>query len=123
MGRVRVGIALQEWLNNALFHGNLGLTAEQMKAEQSVARALIERQRAERPDCERKIHVQAKLAAAARFTIRDEGSGFAHRTLSGKLSEHTRDAGRGLVLIRTFMDEVSNNEAGNEMSMVKRRDP
>ncbi len=78
MGRVRVGIALQEGVNNALFHGNLGLTAEQLNSEQSVARALVERRRRETPYCERQIHVQAKLAAdAASFTIRDEGSGFA----------------------------------------------
>jgi CheY-like chemotaxis protein len=124
MGRVRVGIALQEGLNNALFHGNLGLTAEQLNSEQCVARALVERRRRETPYCERQIHVQAKLAAdAASFTIRDEGSGFAHQALSSRLlSEHTRAAGRGLVLIRTFMDDVSYNDAGNELTMTKRRD-
>jgi anti-sigma regulatory factor (Ser/Thr protein kinase) len=29
--------------------------------------------------------------------------------------------GRGLLLIRTFMDEVRHNERGNEITMVKRR--
>ena len=33
-----------------------------------------------------------------------------------------REGGRGLVLMRTFMDQVSFNESGNEVTMVKRRD-
>jgi anti-sigma regulatory factor (Ser/Thr protein kinase) len=31
------------------------------------------------------------------------------------------EGGRGLSLMRTFMDEVTFNEAGNEVTMVKRR--
>ena len=31
--------------------------------------------------------------------------------------------GRGLVLMRAFMDEVTYNDAGNEVTMVKRRPP
>ena len=31
--------------------------------------------------------------------------------------------GRGLLLIRTFMDEVSHNDEGNEITMIKRRNP
>ena len=30
-------------------------------------------------------------------------------------------SGRGVLLMRTFMDEVSFNERGNEVTMVKRR--
>ena len=30
-------------------------------------------------------------------------------------------SGRGLLLIRTFMDEVLHNEVGNEITMVKRK--
>ncbi|HEX2661032.1 MAG TPA: ATP-binding protein, partial [Polyangia bacterium] len=33
-----------------------------------------------------------------------------------------RRTGRGLFLIRTFMDEVRHNAAGNEITMVKLRD-
>ena len=31
-------------------------------------------------------------------------------------------SGRGLLLIRTFMDEVTHNKAGNEITMIKRLD-
>ena len=32
-----------------------------------------------------------------------------------------RPCGRGLMLIRTFMDQVYHNESGNEITMLKRR--
>jgi len=32
-----------------------------------------------------------------------------------------RIGGRGLLLIRTFMDEVRHNDRGNEVTLVKRR--
>ncbi|HUG67447.1 MAG TPA: ATP-binding protein, partial [Pirellulaceae bacterium] len=32
-------------------------------------------------------------------------------------------SGRGLLLIHTFMDEVRHNEKGNEITMIKRRQP
>jgi hypothetical protein len=31
-----------------------------------------------------------------------------------------KPSGRGVLLIRTFMDEVSFNDAGNEITMIKR---
>ena len=31
-------------------------------------------------------------------------------------------SGRGLLLIRTFMDEVHHNKTGNEITMIKRCD-
>ena len=57
------------------------------------------------------------------FTIRDEGPGFNPSALPdptdpvnvGKIS------GRGLLLMRTFMDAVNYNEAGNELTIRKRR--
>jgi anti-sigma regulatory factor (Ser/Thr protein kinase) len=32
-----------------------------------------------------------------------------------------RAAGRGLILMRTIMDEAHHNDAGNEVTLVKRR--
>ena len=59
----------------------------------------------------------------ARYIIRDEGSGFDKsviRNLTGPLaSEQARS--RGLLVIHTVMDEVSYNDAGNQVTMLKRR--
>jgi anti-sigma regulatory factor (Ser/Thr protein kinase) len=56
------------------------------------------------------------------YVIRDEGPGFdvqaAHWYEDADLS---RIGGRGHMLIRTFMDEVSHNPTGNQITLVKRR--
>ena len=59
--------------------------------------------------------------ATGTFTVRDEGPGFD----PSKLPDPTDPAnlekisGRGLLLMRTFMDEVRFNATGNEVTMVK----
>ena len=57
----------------------------------------------------------------AEFTVRDQGAGF-----DSDLIPNTQDpdsfregAGKGLVLIQTFMDKVEFNESGNEIKMTK----
>ena len=60
----------------------------------------------------------------ATYVIRDEGRGFDPAALSDPTSPQNLDrlTGRGLFLIRTFMDEVRHNDVGNEITLVKRRD-
>jgi anti-sigma regulatory factor (Ser/Thr protein kinase) len=54
--------------------------------------------------------------------IRDEGTGFDRATLPDPTdpAQLEKASGRGLVLMRTFCDEVNFNEAGNEVTLVKR---
>jgi anti-sigma regulatory factor (Ser/Thr protein kinase) len=61
----------------------------------------------------------------ARFVIGDEGPGFDVAALDRPIEpeELMRIGGRGLLLIRTFMDEVSHNASGNEITLVKRQQP
>ena len=55
--------------------------------------------------------------------IRDEGCGFdtsrAHRSIEPE--DLLRPSGRGLLLMKSFMDSVTFNQAGNEVTMVKCR--
>jgi anti-sigma regulatory factor (Ser/Thr protein kinase) len=55
--------------------------------------------------------------------VRDEGKGFDPDSLPDPTEPENleRAYGRGMLLIRTFMDEVRHNERGNEITMVKRR--
>lgn len=129
-GRIRVGIALEEALLNALYHGNLELSTEQLfNSAESLLESGVPPIVAERcsttPYRERKIHVRA-LATPQQieYTIRDEGPGFVPSAteLPSNVLKSVREGGRGLTLIRTFMDEVSFNEQGNEIRLVKRRE-
>ena len=60
----------------------------------------------------------------AQFVIRDQGPGFDPKSLppAGQPGSLDPDTGRGLVLMRAFMDEVTFNERGNEVTLIKRRE-
>jgi anti-sigma regulatory factor (Ser/Thr protein kinase) len=55
------------------------------------------------------------------YTIADEGPGFDYRRLPDPLNPKSffQPHGRGLLMIRTFCDEVSWNEKGNEVTLIK----
>ena len=57
------------------------------------------------------------------FVIRDEGPGFDVTTLPDPTDPENllKPSGRGLLLIRTFMDEATHNATGNEITLVRRR--
>lgn len=128
-GQLRIGVALKEALLNALFHGNLEISIEQMQEVQDTLiqekdLSLVQRRCAEPPYRDRRIFVDVKLSAdEARFVIRDEGPGFdvSAAPTPGDPAVLEREEGRGLMLIRTFMDEVTHNDRGNEITMVKRK--
>ncbi len=58
-----------------------------------------------------------------RYVIRDEGPGFNPAALPDPTdpTQLEKATGRGLYLIRTFMDEVQHNATGTEITMVKRK--
>jgi anti-sigma regulatory factor (Ser/Thr protein kinase) len=68
--------------------------------------------------------VQALITPESiRFTIRDQGPGFDTSTIPevANPDSFADGVGRGLVLIKAFMDEVQFNESGNEIRMTKFR--
>ena len=124
-GLIRVGTALHECLINAMEHGNLELTSDLRESEHSKAyRALVEKRRHLQPYCDRRVLVVARFSRQeAVFVIRDDGIGFDTSILPDPRDPANlqKCSGRGLFLIRTFMDEVRFNETGNEITMIKRR--
>jgi CheY-like chemotaxis protein len=129
-GRYRVGVALKEALLNAMYRGNLEISFEQMQQAREELLAgsglnIIEQRRKEAPHRDRRIEVRIHIEDdEAMFVIRDEGAGFDVRSLPtpGELGSLEPQQGRGLVLMRTFMDEVKFNDRGNEVTMIKRRE-
>lgn len=127
--RVRLGVALEQALLNALYRGNLEISAEDMdqareKMLQGETTNLVEERATQSPYKDRRIRVEVSITEdEATFVIADEGKGF---DISEVLREDDPNSlelhgGRGLVLMRSFMDEVTFNESGNEVSMKKRR--
>lgn len=125
IGRIRVSVALQEALTNAIQHGNLEVSSVLREKDDKAYYALAAERRKEKPYCLRRINVIARESTVeAVYVIRDEGPGFDPSLLPDPTdpSNLERVSGRGLLLIRTFMDEVSHNAKGNEITMIKRRD-
>lgn len=121
---MRIGTALAEALNNAVEHGNLeldsALRADEGGAYQRLRGARIQQQ----PYCDRRVRITHRVSEdAATFVVRDEGPGFDPSKLSDPTDPENllKSGGRGMLLIRTFMDEVSFNPSGNEITMIKRR--
>ena len=57
--------------------------------------------------------------------IRDDGQGFDHTAVADPTSPEflERPGGRGVFLMRAFMDEVIYNDKGNEVTLVKHLTP
>jgi CheY-like chemotaxis protein len=120
----RVGVALEEALANALYHGNLEVDSELRESDDSSYWKLAEERSKIEPYKNRRIHVDVELSRdEAVISIGDEGPGFD----PSKLPDPTDPAnlemasGRGILLMRTFMSAVRYNEAGNVVTLIKRR--
>lgn len=123
--QLRLGIALSEAMTNAIYHGNLELSSEQRNADGRNWFDFAQQRSQEAPYRNRHVHVAASLSReSAKFVIRDEGSGFNPALLPDPCDHANLDkaSGRGLLLIHCFLDEVSHNAAGNEITLIKRRD-
>jgi CheY-like chemotaxis protein len=120
--RTRIGVALQESLANALFHGNLECSSDLRQDNERLFYDLATRRRGLEPYRSRLIHFESTVdSSAARFVIRDEGPGFEVAKLDKPFDPEDlmRIGGRGMLLIRTFMDDVRHNDTGNEITLVK----
>lgn len=94
-----VHMALEEAVMNAIKHGN-------------------------KRDVSKQVHVSVRCSGdQLSMKVRDEGEGFVPCDVPDPTEDCNLDkpCGRGVLLIREFMDEVSYNECGNEVCMLKRR--
>lgn len=120
--QMRLGIALTEALTNALIHGNLEVSSELRQEDDGAYYDLIRERTGQSPYQERRVHIDAELSPE-RFMvcIRDEGPGFDTSTLPDPTDPTNLDrpSGRGVMLMRTFVDEVQYNDRGNQVTMIK----
>jgi CheY-like chemotaxis protein len=124
-GWMRIAVALREAVANAVHHGNLELTSQLREEDKAAFDRLAELRSTTDVFAERRVRVTARETRNdVTYVIRDDGQGFDPTTLLDPTDPANleRRTGRGLFLIRTFMDEVRHNAVGNEITMVKRRD-
>ncbi len=122
---VRVGIALHEALRNAMHHGNLELDSSLRQQNSDAYYRLADDRRRQAPYRHRRVILRAEETKyESRYQIIDEGPGFDAGSFQydpTAAMNLDKPSGRGLFLIRTFMDEVAFNDSGNQITMIHRR--
>jgi anti-sigma regulatory factor (Ser/Thr protein kinase) len=118
-----VAVAVEEAMLNAMMHGNLGITtAESHGARHALHEGTFKKwleEHGKSADSRRVKFATDISRSKVQFVIRDEGQGFDKSAFeSASEPAHLSEAGgRGLTLICNFMDDVTFNEAGNEIRM------
>ena len=121
---MRTCVAIEEALNNAAEHGNLELDSALREKDLRLYVETMKSRCNEARYRDRRVHFQAHFTPnESVFDIRDEGNGFDpdNRPELSEEERLTAVSGRGLTLMRTFMDEVKYNDKGNQVRMIKRR--
>lgn len=121
---LRIGLALDEALVNAIYHGNLEVGSELRESCDPKAFFQLARQRREQPPyADRKVYLTGRVSSENFVCIvRDEGPGFQVDAVPDPLAPENleRPCGRGLLLIRQFMDKTTHNDKGNEITIEKK---
>jgi anti-sigma regulatory factor (Ser/Thr protein kinase) len=119
----RVAIALEEALVNAIVHGNLEVSSELREACDDRYEETIALRRTLPEYRDRVVTVCCTInRERIEFRITDEGSGFDVSAIPDPTDPDylERPCGRGLLLMRSFMDEVRYNGRGNSVTLIKR---
>lgn len=122
--RLRIGLALEEALLNALYHGNLEVSSSLKELPDNSFYDQAAQRQNEMPYRERRISVMSQTTIQeTRFVIRDEGAGFDVKRIPDPTdpANISRPSGRGVMLMHAFMDQVHYNDRGNEVTLVKSR--
>ncbi|MAX25424.1 MAG: hypothetical protein CMJ19_13065 [Phycisphaeraceae bacterium] len=121
----RLTIVLTEALTNAVVHGNLGISSE--LKEDGDAFAIELSKRSSQPDLAAKpVLIDSEYDGnTVTWTITDQGNGFDVESFLAKLDDDGPDldllSGRGVMLIRAFVDEVSWDLEGRQIRFAMNR--
>lgn len=120
----RLGVALEEALLNAMHHGNLEVSSSLREEDDTKFYAMVRERQSVEPYSSRRVRVRAEFCPEkVLFVIGDDGPGFDISKVPDPTDPENveRVCGRGMLLMRTFMDEVTYNETGNQVTLLKRR--
>ncbi len=119
--RIRIGVAIEQALLNAMLRGNLELCRSVVPVGKGPA---VKERRLDKRFSERRVSMALDIEPEhVSATISDEGPGFDTTLVPLPSTSDSFQAGygRGLVLIQNFMDEVEFAEAGRKISMKKKQ--
>ena len=119
-------LSLIEAINNAVFHGNLEISSKLKNHEDKSSYGSFLQMAKQRfnkaPYSNREVTIDYRLENdKVCYVVRDQGRGFDHQNLPDPKNPESffKPSGRGLLMIRSFCDEVRWNETGNEITLIK----
>src|SRR5262245_60760580 len=120
-------LALHEALSNAIVHGNLGLSSELKEQGDSVFAEALAQRVADPHYAERIVDVVVDYdGERCRWIISDQGAGFDVERVLKRLETDDPDillaSGRGILLMRTFLDEVLYECGGRRVILTLKHD-
>ena len=114
-------ISLVEAINNAIVHGNLEVDS-QLRREGVLYESTIEKRRNCAPFNERTVKLRCQYTAEqAIIEIENEGPGFDASSVPDPTLEENleKPSGRGLLIMRSYFNDLSFNETGTCLRLVK----
>jgi len=120
--RAQIGVSLMEALANAMLHGNLEVDSDLRRTDRDAFDTQVRERQSIEPYASRRVHCTAEESPRrVVYTITDEGPGFDATNLPDPTdSAHLLTVGgRGIMLMRTFMDEVTYSNDGSRVTLVK----
>jgi anti-sigma regulatory factor (Ser/Thr protein kinase) len=120
-------VALHEAVTNAIIHGNLGLSSElKERGDNAFAQALAARS-ADSSYAEREVEILVDYdGERCRWIITDQGAGFdVDRVMARAASDDPElllSSGRGILIMRSFLDEVRYERGGRRLILTLERD-
>lgn len=120
-----IALSLKEALTNSMFHGNLEIDSS-LRDTGGIREfnEEVERRRTIAPYNERIIKITYEFTPDyVSYEIADQGKGFNYQTLPDPRDPENffKNSGRGLLIIRIHMDEVSWSDSGRIIKMKKNK--
>jgi CheY-like chemotaxis protein len=117
----QVLLALNEVLANAIYHGNLELDSKLKEESFEAFENLAKERQVKEPYKNRRVFIYSYFDKNQFFVrVKDEGPGFDWKSYLRKIKgDHLLPYGRGLFIVLSLFDEITWNEKGNEIKLVK----
>lgn len=117
--------ALYEVAINAIEHGNLGISYETKK--EWIEKSIYQEKLAELLKSEKAKNTFVMISleveeSSLTLTVQDEGLGFKPQKEMEKIikEDFMRNCGRGMMMMKSYFDEIKYNDTGNSITLIKK---
>lgn len=116
--------ALYEVIMNAIEHGNLHILYETKKEwlkkniYNKKLKELLKTDKAKETNVEITLKIEETIIS---INVKDKGDGFNPKQEAKKINNDgfARESGRGIMMIKSYFDEVKFNKKGNAITLIK----